>query len=211
MKTYPVKHIHLGDNGFSGIIGFVVDNRLFNFNFISPSFNDYAEIRITSAAISLEAYQPETNEVELTPSKSIPDFEITQKELDFLELYFSSDYVNNYKYLTHEKSGSVYDERNIDQDKLNDFIAKYGEKPVFPFDYLAPDEFCVATFLDMTSKEQKLSDLLTLFVPIKRNKCDYFDSNKIKLSDWSNKNDITERLGMFNFFVPVLNGLSKIV
>ena len=210
MKKYQVKHVHFQNNGLSGIVGFLVDNRLFNFKFITPAYNDYFEFRILSAAISSKAYQPKENDFELTPSQYIPDFEITQKELDFLDLYFEYSYVSKYKYQTHEKNDVIYDNRNIDQNKLNDYINKYSEYPVFPFDYLNPDEFCCATLLDLNKPERnKCQDFLTLFVPIKRNKCEYFDSDKINISDWKDVDDITKRLGLFNLFIPTLNGILK--
>lgn len=206
-----VEHIHFdATNGFSGVVGFLVDNRLFKIHFITPLFNDFKEFRITSAFISNQAYDPENNTVSLSPSKHIPDFYISQKELDFLDLYFNYDYVSKYKYQTYNKNNTVYSDSKLDQQKLNHYISQYGEKPFFPFDYLNADEFCIATLIDTTDKDNKIiNDYLTLFVPIKRNKCDYFDCSKMNINNWTDCTDLTQRLGMFNLFVPVLKGILK--
>ena len=210
---YNVQHIHLdSSNCFSGIVGFLVDNRLFTIHFITPLFNDFKEFRITSAHLSQENYQPETNTIELFKSSHIPDFVISQKELDFLDLYFNYDYVNNYKYQSYVNNEVVYSNQNLNPDNLKCYIDTYGEEPLFPFDYLNPDDFCSATLLNIDNTDNGIvnNDFLTLFVPIKRNKCDYFDSKKININEWTNVPDITHRLGLFNFFVPILKGLLKI-
>jgi len=89
-----IKHIHANVGIFNGSLYFTVDNRLLRVGVSTPNYNDYNEWRLDEWCLSKDPYNPDGNQIELSPYKFI-DIEINNIDLKMLEYSSSLSDLNN--------------------------------------------------------------------------------------------------------------------
>jgi hypothetical protein len=180
MIKYKIEHIHADVSTFNGTLYFVVDNKLMLVSVGTPNFNDYGEWRISEITIAKNDYKPEDNDVAQLSPYDISSIEITEKELEYLKLFFYD-----------EKAFDSIDEHII---KMENYL-KDNEGSECPCLYQS--SFCSGFF----DGESELQHSIEEYENEERVN-DYY----VKTSDWKNKSSIVEKNGIFNILIPIMSG-----
>lgn len=107
-----ITSLHASIGTFNGTIYFLVDGRLLTMEVCTPNFNDYNEFRISDIRLAKKEYEPEGNTVYLTPY-DIKPFEIDEKELAFLDKWFTSSEIDFENEADNESSPFHYLDPNL--------------------------------------------------------------------------------------------------
>jgi hypothetical protein len=121
-----ITHIHARVGAFNGFLFFVVDGRLLRVDVGTPMFNDYNEWRISDWNMSKAPYNPDEDDVELTPYKNFPEIEITDKELRMLD---TSTSISLGK-ITDDSEVEAFNAEFPDVDSISGVMYKYQRRMV---------------------------------------------------------------------------------
>lgn len=187
MSKHLIESIHAEIGNFNGFLYFKVDNRLLTLSVSTPNFNDYSEWRISDFSYASEEYNPDGNTVELKPIDNFEPIQLSNKELEFLNLF-------------SEKDHSTFDKN------INDFISNH-EDAINPYLYL--DSTLLSSYIDLDSKlahqiyksnTSKELPSIPEYTTIQEAIPDY----TTKHENWTNKKDITVEQGFYNILIPIM-------
>jgi hypothetical protein len=181
MKKYKIKHIHANVGTFNGTLYFVVNNKLMLISVSTPNFNDYGEWRISEITISKDDYKPEENDVSSLLPYDIKTIEITEKELEYISLFFS--------YF----EGETTDDTDVRIANMAEYL-KENKNSEYPCLYQS--SFCSGFF----DGEDELQHSIEEYVNEKMVN-DYY----IKTSEWKRKNSIVDKNGIYNILIPIMS------
>lgn len=108
MSKNLIESLHSEVDENEGVLYFTINNRLLILKLEAPELNDSGQWRVADVSLSPEDYDPEENEVELSPLSTFVPVEISDKDFEFIETYFVMD--------------------DITEEEVNERVRKFEEK-----------------------------------------------------------------------------------
>lgn len=181
MKKFNIEHIHADVKNFNGFLYFTVDNKLMRVEVGTPMFNDYNEWRIYEMSISEEDYEPRLDK-ELSPFE-IADIEITENELEYLKLFFTSGKDQSFEERFYDE---IFPNSDVEIPCLfaNPFSAIIYEGNILKYGIYDFEKVKTEDVIDFKNTDFK----------------------EITKEDWINKESITEKNGFYNILILMMEG-----
>lgn len=176
--SHVIEHLHAQVGTFNGTLYFTLNNKLLILSVSTPNFNDYGEWRIGDMTLATGDYDPSGNDVELNPF-SIPPIAISDKELSFMEGYFT------------------------DSDEFYEQYQKENNDNVSPFSYL-DGQILTSGFMEGDSN---LTHFIHKENGVEENgACNTELDKEVHANAWIDKKDITVYQGVYNLLIPIMEG-----
>lgn len=183
MSKNLIESVHSEVGHFNGSLYFKLNNRLLVLNVGTPSFNDYSEWRIGDMSYALKDYDPSGDEVELKPLTDFTPIQLSDKEVDFLDTFATTEQSEEDFYL-----------------RCQDFKSKHNDA-VSPWDY-AGEPLLASYFL---KGESKMTHQIFKNTGFDNDGIPSWDLDfNVNSSNWVNKKDISVNQGIYNILIPIM-------